>query len=384
VKTIDLETYKELGRRGEYYKLATDPEFWRHLNPNFTITENGLVPPLDPIKVAADELAHVKHTLKKDGYFQLLRLLEEKEMHKLGRAVTILHKEQWPTPFCMVYDEFWQLYQRLALVLSQTMGKDYKVLPNFWVYYIDNNDNGSGWAPHRDRGAVSHLTADGMPTSLTVWVAINDATPLNGCMYILPASRDPNYPNNLQVQEAKRLQDIRALPAPAGSVLSWNEMLFHWGARSSVDASEPRLSMALGFQRADITPRETPLLDPKVLPTFNQRLSMIGQHFFRFGIHLNLSQQVISLGEQLSGLGEPIQVWDTVPYPGDEKYKASQRAGTVKPMYGPSALAYTGAPSAPATNNQNPIGSQIQEPAPVVTGDDHKDSSQGPWWKKIL
>ena len=56
--------------------------------------------------------------------------------------------------------------------------------------YIDPAHSKKGWVPHRDRRNMS-FRADGAPEYATVWLALTEATPLNGCMHILPANFDP-------------------------------------------------------------------------------------------------------------------------------------------------------------------------------------------------
>ena len=48
------------------------------------------------------------------------------------------------------------------------------------------------------------------------------------------------------------LQNIRALPTGPGGAYVWNQVVYHWGARSSLHAPEPRISFACEFQRGDL------------------------------------------------------------------------------------------------------------------------------------
>jgi len=65
-------------------------------------------------------------------------------------------------------------------------------------------------------------------------------------MYIVPAFFDTNYGNvqKGQKREIINFQDIRALPAVAGSVLCWNHAVLHWGGRSNERAPHPHISLA--------------------------------------------------------------------------------------------------------------------------------------------
>src|SRR5207245_1434751 len=76
--------------------------------------------------------------------------------------------------------------------------------------------------------------------------------------------------------------NIRAVPAPAGSMLAWNQGVLHWGARASRRASAPRCSASIEFQRADISPFRSPLLDPHTIPSFHARLGLTGMQILQY------------------------------------------------------------------------------------------------------
>ena len=73
----------------------------------------------------------------------------------------------------------------------------------------------AGWPPHRDKGRQA-LAADGTPTSLTVWIPLTEATPENGCLYILPTHRDPVYGTDNENKFQGDLPQIRAVPSKPG------------------------------------------------------------------------------------------------------------------------------------------------------------------------
>ena len=54
----------------------------------------------------------------------------------------------------------------------------------------------TGFSPHRDRqpdNTAASFRADGTPRYATCWLALADATPDTGCLYVIPRSRDPGY-----------------------------------------------------------------------------------------------------------------------------------------------------------------------------------------------
>ncbi len=294
-----------------FYDKATSPDFWLRLNPDLHIEGQDVRRPWEPVSIAVKELDDLKLDMVEEGYFSTKPLLDLEEVGLLADAVEVLWADHWPTVFAMVYDEFWQVYQRASGLLQHVLGPGYKQLANYWVYYVDNEKGSSGWAPHRDRAQMHTIRSDGVPNSMTIWIALTDATPLNGCMYVLPASFDPNYPHSPGAFAVPNVQDVRALPASAGSILSWNESLIHWGGRSSDKGSGPRISAACAFQRGDVDPYESPLLDPFVVPPFKVRLGLIGQQLYRFAVHTGMSHNVRDLAQQLGQLSETIVIYDS-------------------------------------------------------------------------
>ena len=136
--------------------------------------------------------------------------------------------------------------------------------------------------PHRDYSAADSLyreggeevkgspkaTASDHPAILNVWIPLNDATLDNGCMYVVPKEFDIDFARTdnhhahmnpaTEVQRGKSskiqfpLHGVRALPAPAGSLIAWYGNTIHWGSSCSRYAKAPRKSIALTFRRGDI------------------------------------------------------------------------------------------------------------------------------------
>jgi hypothetical protein len=127
------------------------------------------------------------------------------------------------------------------------------------------------------------IDADGSPHSLTMWLALSDATPLNGCVYLVPMHLDPDAGRPGVHHQVRNAQDIRALPAPAGSMLAWNQNILHWGGRSSRHGGGPRISIACQFQRARDPVLGRPLLTPGRLPPLRLRAFLIARAILGYG-----------------------------------------------------------------------------------------------------
>jgi len=252
-----------------------DPEFWRELNPALSVTEHldpGQREPLDP---GARESAEYVTRMQTEGYFSTRPLLNKDRMAAMaGGAANILEAgghELWT----LVYDEFWLTLKEISSVLDPILGKDHRIVPMPYVNFINPGTENAGFGVHRDR--FDHpVTPNGLPTVVTAWIALTDATPDRACLYVLPASFDPNFPNNLRELAVNNLQDIRAVPVEAGSVICFNQAIMHWGGRSSPRAEGPRISFAFEFERANIALPREPTLNLDRTLSLEARLGFIG------------------------------------------------------------------------------------------------------------
>jgi hypothetical protein len=77
------------------------------------------------------------------------------------------------------------------------------------------------------------------------------------------------------------LQSVRALPAEAGDFLIWNQAIVHWGSKTSPQARESRVSVALQFRCADLSAAGRPVLEPLRVPPFALRLRLIARQLYR-------------------------------------------------------------------------------------------------------
>jgi ectoine hydroxylase-related dioxygenase (phytanoyl-CoA dioxygenase family) len=196
----------------------------------------------------------------------------------------------------------WASFQGLSTFIGAALGRGYRALPDFWVWHVVADDAVKGWSPHRDRTQPT-VDRDNSPHTLTVWLPFTEATALNGCIYVLPAHLDPCFARrkwdgaeNIVVHEP---QNVRALPAPAGSLLAWNQGVLHWGGRASRLAKGPRTSAAFEFQRGDKEPFNSPLLDPEKTPPFTQRLGLIGKQVLQYKHMYPLTDDVAEIAQTL-------------------------------------------------------------------------------------
>ncbi len=288
---------------------ACDQAYWKQLNPDLHICERSLVD-AKQLVFDQDTIESVKESIRVEGYFRLDQILDAATMDHLAQCVINIQKSGWPTPFAIVYDEYWEIFFSLNKLFSSILGTNYKQLPNFWCWYIEPSRKGRGWGCHRDRPSVNSMREDGSLDTLTIWIPLTNATVENGCIYVLPIYNDRNFPDHLEVSTIADTRGIRALPAVKGSVLGWTESILHWGSRSSSRAGEPRISISFSFQRNLENPYETPLFDTDVLPTWEERLGLIAQNVVKYQGHDSIESKYVEACEGIGNFIEAIQVED--------------------------------------------------------------------------
>jgi phytanoyl-CoA hydroxylase len=77
---------------------------------------------------------------------------------------------------------------------------------------------------------------------ITVWIAIDDASEENGCVWAIPGSHKlgliPHVKKELQVEESKiDLSKAVPVPVPAGGLLIFHSLVLHMSQRNNSDKS---------------------------------------------------------------------------------------------------------------------------------------------------
>lgn len=273
------------------------PSYWRSLCPGHAVAEGAAPPPARLPSPAA-----LVATLRREGYVNVPGVLDPSAVASTLALVEALRGSGLPLAFAFVYDAPWGLFASVGPFLAAALGESYRALPDFWAWHLAPDDDARGWGPHRDRVRPT-VDADGTHASLTAWLPLTDATALNGCIHVLPAHRDPCFArrswDGADGAILREPQDVRALPAPAGSLLAWSQNLLHWGGRSSALAEGPRVSLSCEFQRADRSPFNAPWLDPAAAPDFLLRLGLVGKQLLQYRHMHPLDDATAALAESL-------------------------------------------------------------------------------------
>lgn len=280
----------------------TQPEFWREMAPTLHISDQAFLQSQSIWNVDGTTLEALRELMRVEGYFHLPPQQWGLPIMEMADLIKVLKSKNLPLPFSFVFDEYWCLFVRMHRILGGLLGDGYLRRPDFWTWMVDPKKNESGWRPHRD-STHETLYSNGMPKTLTVWIPLTEATTLNGCMYIVPADRDPTYGTPDEKQWRYDQADIRALPAQAGSLFIWNQAVLHWGSHSSPRAIDPRISLAFEFQSGDVTPYNQPLTGPLEIPSLSIRLQLVAKQIIQYKHMYPLNEETEALANSLLHLG---------------------------------------------------------------------------------
>jgi hypothetical protein len=269
-------------RVGRMHDRLRDPQFWRDLNPQLTISESAIAPRVTPLTVSTEQADHHAAFLMEEGYLQTPPLFPVADITLLRRAVENIVALGLPSGMAWVYDEFYGLMARLAPVLRPMLGADPLMLPrDFWVFHIppgSHKRTGFGaYGRHRDYFVDRGFIDGALPRVLNTWIPLTDVTTLDSCMYVVHPEGDEDYRTKTQEvrSEAVRLEDIRALPTPAGAVIAFSSRVAHWGSRSSRFATGPRIAVTCVLQRRDCAPFEKEVLDLTRPLSWERRIDLV-------------------------------------------------------------------------------------------------------------
>ncbi|SCA57327.1 conserved hypothetical protein [Candidatus Terasakiella magnetica] len=279
-----------------------DLSYWKELNPHLTVSQKPTFN--TPIKMGQDQLEQISDTIHHDGYLHQPPVFADQDISALRLGIENLVEAGWPAAFIYVYDETWDLFHQLDEFLSHFLGDDFGLLPHFWAWHIDKDDKGatSGWPPHVDYPGECAFFDDFL-VSLSLWIPLTNATPENGCMNILPLSRQKEYEREIKEPSDILLQDVRCLPAPSGSLLGWRQDLWHWSGRSSRYAKEPRISLSLEFQNRAFEPLCPPLFDLTTPPEPEKRIRLICGQFGKYD-HMERVVEELEIAGRKIGITE--------------------------------------------------------------------------------
>jgi len=184
VRSIELTVISGSNLRSE--------SFWKALSPELHIYNKTFAAQQDFFDTSIVDATKANKLVLEEGYAQLDPLPWDLPIASMVQLIERLHTMGLPITFCYLFDEFWYIFMRLHSTLGHILGSEYRRLPDFWAWRVDPANDERGWHVHRDK-SYETLFVNGAPKTLSVWIPLTDATTSNGCMYVLPADRDPTY-----------------------------------------------------------------------------------------------------------------------------------------------------------------------------------------------
>jgi len=289
---------------------AQDPAYWNSLSPSLSINGEHPGDKIETNRLGLGAQAGLQKEFDREGYFQIDSVLSEETAEQLKAGIEIVKDAGWHPVFSFVYDQFWLPVRTSSLVsmLSAILGPGYKQSCYLWAHYVCPLRGAHGWPPHVDYA--------GRRNRVNVWLALNDATLDNGCMYLIPKDLTPPgiAENFLKIDSfsfadmKNLLQGGRALPVRTGAALGWGPDVIHWGSYHKGQHEHPRFSISMEFVGASERQRddEPPLLDTtKSLPTFEQRLYSVAQGILVYQKAETLLIRYLDLAERLLAATDP-------------------------------------------------------------------------------
>jgi hypothetical protein len=252
--------------------IATQsPEFWRRLAPELTISD---AQPRGTIKRSTAHSDRERTRLVNDGFLRLKQPGFQTNIDRISVAMDRIVTAGLPAAFIGVYDEVWSIIANLNGVLDGLFDSKSAMVPDFWASHTVSN---TGLTAGRRR-AGNGVYGDGTPKNVTVWVPLTNATPDNGCVYVVPAGQDRNYGKSNPERADASLPGIRALTADAGDALVWTGETYNWQARPDRYGEDgPLMSLTWEFQCRDLAPLEGLLIDSYPYIPFETRLALLAR-----------------------------------------------------------------------------------------------------------
>jgi hypothetical protein len=279
-----LLAHKAPGHDRELFRVAFEEAFWNELVP-------APAPADDDAPLAGEPLDVSR--LAREGVAPLGPIANDAAIAFVHSLFRELRHRGWPLVFAALHARFWDLFSAPAFhaALAPVLGDDFRLAPRLWPTHVAPIAGAGGWPPHLDAVRAPRFTSDGRPERLTVWLALTDATPDNGCMYIVPRDVAGAFPDELfsareldVTRVTRLLHAARALPCRAGSAYVWTKDVIHWGGKASGDALAPRVSLATEVVRADAHQplAEGPTIALGAPPSFEERVHLVGRQLRKY------------------------------------------------------------------------------------------------------
>ena len=200
----------------------------------------------------------------------------------LRAAAEAFRAAGWPPAFIFTLDEAWAVLDQIWAPMEALLGPGCGMDPSVFCWIASRPPAPSAeqpkapppkaganfGVPHRDFTCLQSLRkSDGAPAVVSVWLPLNDVTPENGCMMLVPRQLDAHFTKRWayahmrpalppDADEADGPTEVRfnlaaakpLAPLAAGSIAAWVGNLIHWGTCCLPDApTAARASVGFNF-----------------------------------------------------------------------------------------------------------------------------------------
>jgi hypothetical protein len=231
------------------------------------------------------DVATLQAQMWTEGHFVGEPVLPPELVRRCRDAIDLVTAAGAPALAAFAFDAPWEVQALLGDHAEAALDGTALLLPMFFAWKLAG-DQPSGWEPHRDR-ATNEVDDRGAPRSISLWIALSDATPENGCMYVVPAVWDLMYRNPAATPEVLDFRYIRALPARAGSVLGWTSALLHWGGMAKAGVPG-RVSIAFEYHAGRHPPDDEQTFPRGWFPAPAERRALIERQWQHY-VHMHES-----------------------------------------------------------------------------------------------
>jgi hypothetical protein len=219
------------------------------------------------------------HQITTEGYHVLppsphATLQSKYSSSTFTRTLKALEDAGWPPQFLLMYDETWELLRDTVhqIIGNEDNNSNITIESDVNIWSLRKNSysppgsyiGGNFINPHRDMVFNACHDDNEEPTSLSVWIPLNEggATEFNGCMRCIPIESDdffysPLHPRH-SINSNYTDDDGEKLIVEQFGCGIWDPTVVHWGGSYEADRceeEEPRSSLAftirLGSKAAD-------------------------------------------------------------------------------------------------------------------------------------
>ncbi|MFO0552971.1 MAG: phytanoyl-CoA dioxygenase family protein [Polyangiaceae bacterium] len=256
--SVDHMVHLAKRSRDEAMSLLADPEYWSAELARAELPSLRITPSCRPVEprmgrqLGDSEARRLQSEMCREGYSGALDYIDRDACARLAAVSLALLAEGWSPAFALLFDDAWLIARELGALMRQTVNRDLVLRYEMFIYCIDSTiarARSRGIGPHRDAPTTGFddSSVGRLPRHCTSWLALSDATVDNGCIVVVPATREADLFAARPGEAWDAPIDVeRGLPVEAkvGTALMWGGHVAHWGGvHDRQKARGPRITL---------------------------------------------------------------------------------------------------------------------------------------------